>query len=770
MLGLIIPIAAYADFVFKANAKLNLSVDDTHDPVVHTALEIFSKDYVRVFGGEISFRKDAALIVGTLGHLSTAQLQLLGKWKDSLQAKSQAFFIGVSGQNLYVIGSDNLGTAYGILELSRMIGVSPWEWWADAEVQKKKAQVLKDGFIRFAAPSVKFRGIFINDEDWGLQPWAAKTYETETGDIGPKTYAKVFELLLRLRANLLWPAMHPSTKAFFHYPENIKTAAKYGVYIGSSHAEPMLRNNVDEWKEEAMGAFNYLTNQPEIYKYWSERVQQSSGINAIYTLGIRGVHDSKMLGANTLAEQEAILSQVIKDQRALLTQYINPAAEKIPQVFIPYKEVQDIYDYGLRLPEDVSLIWCDDNYGYIRHFPNEKEKLRKGGNGVYYHISYWGRPHDYLWLATTHPAQVYTQMKRAFDKGARHLWVVNVGDIKPAEYLTEMFLDLAWDINSIANSRSGLDYHLKSWLGREFGAANAPALLEVMNEYYRLAYIRKPEFMGSTRTEEKDPKYKSIADLPWSEQEIRQRLSAYKAIDDKVRQLEKDIPPEKRDAWFQLIAYPVRGAAAINRKLLFAQLARHGKAGWPPSDAAFDTIKALTAQYDCLRNGKWKGIMNDQPRGLAVFERVPHDAVSAGLKQESRPVRLFNGIEFTAYSGAKPVGHGLGYQRGAISVKKGSAVDYTFVSGNRKSAKIQVALAPNHPVEGSAIRYAIQVDGQPVQEVDYATQGRSEEWKENVLRNQALCITSHQLSRREKHTIKIKALDEGVVIDQITVW
>lgn len=506
--------------LFNSAAVASVCIDSNDAKVVSIAANAFANDVQLISGKKLPvFHTTPAtgfsIIAGTIGQskliddlIATKQLDV-----NLIKNKWESFIIKVVGKKILLAGSDPRGTAYGIFQLSRQIGVSPWVWWADAIPQKRKQLFITGSYIS-TEPSVKYRGIFLNDEDWGLQPWAAKTFEPETGDIGPKTYAMIFELLLRLRANLIWPAMHPSTKAFFHYPGNAQMATDYAMVVGSSHAEPMLRNNVDEWNEKTMGEFNYVTNHDAINNYWEERVKQSKDFNAFYTLGIRGVHDSKMLGANTLQEQKVVMEKAVKEQRQLLMKHINPAIEKVPQAFIPYKEVQDIYDDGFEVPEDVTLVWCDDNFGYIKHFPNEKERLRKGGNGVYYHISYWGRPHDYLWLASAHPAQVYTQMRLAYDKGAKNLWVVNVGDIKPAEYLTELFLDMAWCTDSIANNQKGLERHLSTWLQREFGAANANEIIPVMNEYYRLSYIRKPEFMGGTRTEEIDPKYKIVTDLP----------------------------------------------------------------------------------------------------------------------------------------------------------------------------------------------------------------------------------------------------------------
>jgi hypothetical protein len=766
--------------------------DKTDAKVVKIAAEAFAGDIKAVTGTDMrltnseTLNSDYNIVAGTIGQSKIIDELVQNKLLDVTSVKnkwecftiqiikgnpkfkdSKAPLAGVGGL-LVIAGSDRRGTAFGIFHLSRTMGVSPFVWWADV-VPAKRKQLFISGSYTSISPSVKYRGIFINDEDWGLQPWAAKTFEPETGDIGPKTYAKVFELLLRLRANLIWPAMHPSTKAFFYYPGNAKVAADYAIIIGTSHAEPMLRNNVDEWNEKTMGEFNFLTNHDTIYRYWEDRVKQTKDINAFYTLGIRGVHDSKMLGANTLQEQKDVLDKVVKEQRQMLVKHINPDIAKVPQAFIPYKEVQDIYDYGFEVPEDVTLVWCDDNYGHIRHFPDEKERIRKGGNGVYYHISYWGRPHDYLWLATTHPAQLFTQMRLAYDKGAKEMWVVNVGDIKPAEYLTELFMDMAWSIDSIENNRKGLEKHLYQWLVREFGIGNANDLVKVLNEYYRLAYIHKPEFMGATRTEESDPKYKMVADLPWTEEEIDQRLKDYAAIETKVQQIAQRIPAAKQDCWFQLVEYPVRGAAALNQKLLTAQLARHGKAAWEKSDAAYDTIEALTKKYNSLGNGKWRYIMDFKPRKQSVFDKVEPTRIATPLQQPAKTIAVFNGTGYKNFTGQKPLDYGMGYQGGAVHLAKGTALYFEFTTGKSDSINIVTALAPNHPVEGTKIRYTIQLDNEPAITIDYATQGRSEEWKKNVLTNQAVRTTKHFLAKPGMHRIKITAVDDGVIVDQVKI-
>ncbi len=772
LMGIVFIYNSHADIVFRSNTNINVSIDSDEAEVVQTAFEMFGKDYKNVFGGDIIKNKNAQIVIATLGKNSTAENAVDKKSIQDLQLHKEGFIIEVKDDKLYVLGSDKRGTAYGILELSRLIGVSPWEWWADSPVEKKDSFTLKNGFTRMEYPSVAHRGIFINDEDWGLTPWSYLTYEPSDikGQVGPKTHARIFELLLRLRANTFWPAMHECSVAFYLTPGNKEMADKYGIFVGTSHCEPMMCSANTEWKVRGTGKYDYVNNRENVLAFWETRVKELAGSDNIYTLGIRGVHDGKMEGANTLQEQKDAITKILKDQREMIAKYVNPNVEEVSQVFIPYKEVLDVYNMGLEVPEDVSLIWCDDNYGYIKHFPNEKERARKGGNGVYYHVSYWGRPHDYLWLASNHPAQLYTQMKLAYDKGAKDMWILNVGDIKPAEYLTELFMDMAWNINSIESNMDGLDKHLYTWLTREFGEDNAKEILPVMTEYYRLAYIRKPEFMGGTRTEEKDPKYKIVSDLPWSETEINQRINDYKKISDKVIEISKKISPNKQAVWFQLVEYPVRGAAEMNMKCLYGQLARHEIVDWKQSDDAYDMIVTLTQKYNSLENGKWKNMMNYQPRSLSDFDKLPHTKAESPMVEYKTPLLLFNGNEYTSFKGEKPVSYGLGYQRGAANLSKGSSVTYHFTANNSDSVRIELALAPNHPVEGNTLRYSIQIDNGPTQVVDFRTEGRSEEWKENVLTNQAKRFTNHFLSKKGECSINITALDEGVIVDQVKVW
>ncbi len=449
-------------FILKSGEPVTIACGNSEEEVVHTALNLLNRDVESVFSTRIIVTpesKKGMIIVGTIGQSDL--IDKAGVDLSPIKNKKEAFLLAVSSTGKLVIaGSDKRGTAYGVMELSRLIGVSPWEWWADATPAKKEIFQLPASYRNMQSPSVEYRGIFINDEDWGLTPWSWQTYEPSDvkGQIGPKTHERIFELLLRLRANTFWPAMHGCSVPFYFTPGNKEVADKFGIFIGTSHCEPMMRNTNGEWKRDGVGEYDYVHNSAHVLSFWEQRV---------------------------------------------------------PQVFIPYKEVLDVYHAGLQVPDEVTLMWCDDNYGYIRHFPTAEERARKGGNGVYYHISYWGRPHDYLWLGTVHPSLVYQQMSLAYERGIQKMWILNVGDIKPAEYQVELFLDMAWNLEAV--KQQGVAAHQRHFLEREFGKNRADRLQPVMQEAYRLAYIRKPEFMGNTRTEEKDPKFKVISDLPWSD-------------------------------------------------------------------------------------------------------------------------------------------------------------------------------------------------------------------------------------------------------------
>ncbi len=625
-----------------------------NESVVTRAIEMLTEDSRSVCAVAFSRVQQVGnhTIVAGIPHKDPQIRELAQKCQidlSPLSGKWEAFKLEIAtyqGQKLlFVLGSDPRGTAYGILELSRQIGVTPWIWWADVVPQKQEeVNWMPDG--RVHAPSVQYRGIFLNDEDWALMPWSTKTLEPtpRKGAIGPKTYAKIFELLLRLRANMICPAMHECTVPFYQVEGNREAAEQYGIIISTSHAEPMMCTNTGEWNSEKWGPFNYFTNKTNILAYWENRVKELTRSENIYTTGLRGVHDGRMQGVSSLDEETRTLEKVIAEQRTLLQKHHpDKKPADIPQIFVPYKEVLQAYNNHLQLPEDISLVWCDDNHGHIMRLSNPDEQKRSGGAGVYYHISYWGKPHDYLWLATTQPALIYTEMKRAWDYGARRYWVLNVGDIKPGEYLTEFFLDMAWDIESISSST--IHAHQKRWIASQFQGHETEAIDAVLRQYYQLNAERKPEHMGFNRVEEggRQGEYTAesdrrsgltaVKDTEYSPfyfgDEIAGRLSAFDAMTQLSDEMYRNaIPPHLQSAYFQLVHYPVKGAAALNRKLLYAQMARLYAAYNLPvaeeygkrSTAAYHEIAALDYTYNKdLSQQKWEGIIDMKPRDLPVF-------------------------------------------------------------------------------------------------------------------------------------------------------
>jgi hypothetical protein len=569
---------------------------------------------------------DAPLIANLLATNHIDSTSLAGKWEVYARAVVPAPW-DPKARVLVIYGSDVRGTIWGVIDLTREMGVSAWEWWADVTIRKvPRIAVSAEPFVS-REPSVKYRAIFLNDEDFGLKPWAAKTYEPAAGTIGPRTYERIFELMWRLKANTIWPAMHKGTVAFDEEPGNAETAAKYAIIHATSHAEPMLRNNDREWDPAKRGPFNWLTNRKGLLDYWDEAVASHSRFENIYTVGLRGVGDYPMQGANSSAQMRDILEDVIGQQRQILEHRLGKPADQIPQVFTPYKEVLPAYDTGLKLPEDITLTWPDDNYGYIRRLANTTERAHAGGSGVYYHISYWGAPASYLWLATTHPLLLWEEMNKAYRFGAQRIWVLNVGDIKPGEYLTQLFLDMAFDTDAF-QTPDAVRAHLNDWVARKFGAEHASEITQILWRYYDLAFDRKPEFMGFNETYPPRAVRPTDLNLFAFGDENARRMKAYRDIEMRADAVMRALPTDRRNAFTQLVGYPVNAAAAMNARTLNMDkaiaygLERRASAN-VYSGQARAAEAAMHAQEDhynsVMAGGKWHGMMDIAPAKLAVY-------------------------------------------------------------------------------------------------------------------------------------------------------
>ncbi len=792
-------------FPIVANGKsAAIYIDQKDASVVGIAAEAFKNDInlLSNLSPEI-VKNNAALsaypiIIGTLGQsfyideLAKIQkinkVKLLGKWETFSISVVENPLKGVK-RALVIAGSDRRGTAFGVFELSRMLGVSPLCWWADVKPDHKEALYITNGESLVGPPSVKYRGIFINDEDWGIQPWAAKNMDKDVKDIGPKTYAKVFELLLRLKANYIWPAMHPSTKAFFYYKDNPKIADQYAIVLGGSHCEPMLRNNVFEWAEnfeheygKKPGEWRYDLNKNEMATYWADRVVEAKNYEAVYTVGMRGIHDGSMPGPKDRNQKVKLLGEVIQDQRKIFANKLSQPVNTIPQIFCPYKEVLALYQAGLNLPPDVTIVWADDNHGYIRQLSTDEEQKRSGGSGVYYHISYWGAPHDYLWLSSISPSLISYELTKAYQYKADRLWVINVGDIKPAEMETQFAMDLAWNVNKWKPENAY--QYAESWAAETFGKEFAKPIAAIKAIYYRLGQEAKPEHMTSVN---------------FTDEQGDERIAAYAEIYKSAVALNEKIPARLKDAYFELILYPVHGAYLMNQKILYAKksllYAERGDqsalAYAQKATVAFEQIKAITTQYNKeIAGSKWDGMMDYRPRKLPVFD-MPKVAVkiSDTVKQIDKTAsKQFISAaafiqKFTTKGTSLQVVNGLGLGGKSISVfplnsspvkdnelAKAAAVTYQVNFKTAGEHQIEVKCLPTQSVSaGGKVRYAISVNNDQPQLFNLSPASENNIWKQNVLQGYASGISKHQIVKTGNATIKIYLLDPGTVINQLEI-
>ena len=573
--------------------------------------------------------------------------------------------------------------------------------------------------------------------------------------------------------------------SLFNTPGAKEVADSCGIAVGSSHCEPLLRSNTGEWDVKERGAFNYFTNRDNVQRYWTERldeVKNSAGGN-LFTIGMRGIHDGSMEGAKTMEQKFDGLQRVINDQQELIAKHIGEPASQT-QIFIPYKEVLQIYEKGLKVPEYVTLMWCDDNYGYLTRLSDDEEQKRIGGAGIYYHLSYWGRPHDYLWLTTTQPGLIYNEMRTAYDHNARKLWIVNVHDPKVAGYGLELFLDMAWNINCV--SESSIEEHYGRWLCRQFGEEAGKQLFPAMKEFYKLCGQRRPEFMGWTQVELDKKKYNRglspIRDTEFSLAELDAYLQRYAATAAEVKRVEGIIPARLKDAYFAAIEYPVLAANAHARKLLLAQKARQMQ----DTDAArlsaeaYEEIKTLTERYNNeLAGGKWKNLMSMNPRNLPVFG-MPDTAYMNDTSDVSVTPNLSvttneheyisrNANEYSSASeGCKAI-QMLGHSMNAVSIPKGGTLDFYFNTSTSGDAIMKIALIPTQPNDNGDIRFSASIDGGEERVFSLKEPFRSERWKLNVLRGQAVREINLDGLAAGKHSLRIKALDNHTIMDQWNV-
>lgn len=644
------PETKYAFTLASPRQTAAILYDASDAAVVKRAAELFAADVEAVTGRRpqvtsATGETGPAVIVGTVGgsalirrlseagKIDTAPLE--GAWERYLIQTVANPLPGIR-KALVIAGSDRLGAAYGLFTLSELIGVSPWYWWADVPVKKHAALHVDAPPTYSQTPSVRYRGIFLNDEDWGLTPWASQTFEPERGNIGPRTYAKVCELLLRLKANYLAPAMHPVSTSFNQIPENKLVADTFAIVMGSTHCEPLLLNTASEWDTQTMGPWNYDKNKEGINRVLTQRVRENSPYENVYTLALRGLHDGAMSTTLPMHEKVRMLQQALLDQRQILAENIDRPVETVPQAFTPYKEVLEIYSNGLELPDDVTIVWPDDNYGYMKRLSGVREQRRTGRSGVYYHVSYLGVPHSYLWFSTTPPSLMYEELRKAYDTTADRLWLLNCGDLKGSEMQVSLFLDMAWDIGRF--TADNVVTYPARWLAGIFGEAYYDRLEAMTREHLRLAFPRKPEYMGwGYHWNRFDHNCEQLTDTDFSftnYDEAPRRLEAYRKLGARAEALLHEIGDEARPAFYQLVYYPLRGAELMNRMTLGGQrnrwYARQGRAATnavrDEVQRCYDSLQVITRGYNSLLGGKWNHMMSMRQNydGVSAYFNLPH--------------------------------------------------------------------------------------------------------------------------------------------------
>lgn len=687
----------------------SLYVDATDWPGVVRAVGDLQADIQRVTTLTPTIVRDAnarrtgvMVLVGTIGKSPLIDQLIRDRKIDvtGIQGKWESFFLqtvenplpGIASA-LIIVGSDKRGTIYGVYDLSEQIGVSPWYWWADVTPDHKDALYVKAGKYQQGEPSVKYRGIFLNDEKPDLDYWVRAKFgerpspvsSTETiANFNSKFYARIFEVILRLKGNYLWPAMWNNAFAEDD-PDSPRLADEYGIVMGTSHQEPMLRAQKEwDWHQgRQLGNWNFATHEEALTTFWQDAVKQRGTFENLYTIGLRGENDTAMVQGQS--QSIRLLQRIVEIQRNILAKEVNPDVTKVPQVWTLYKEVQGYYENGLRVPDDVTLLWAEDNWGNIRRLPTAEERFRPGGAGVYYHFDYHGGPRSYQWINTSPIAKIWEQMSLAKQYGADRIWIVNVGHFKGYEFPTEYFLSLAWDSKRWNNENVG--EYTRLWAEREFGSANAVDAAEIISKYSRYNGRRKPELLDAN----------TYSLVNYNEYEMV--VADYKALVAKAEAIYARLPASKRDAFYELALFPAKASAQVNEiYLAAAKNALYAQQGRASTNAMADRVRELfkadgdlmTYFNKAFAGGKWDHFMDQSHIGYTSWADPPQNNMNAiRLASIDAPAEARLGVAVQGSRSAWPGAEGqarlpkfdaLNQQRQYIDVFNRGATPFDFTA------------------------------------------------------------------------------------------
>jgi hypothetical protein len=783
----------------EKNSGFSIFTNPGIDKGILRAVKSLQSDFQKVSGAEpnllnqLSAQQSPLIIIGTAGTKSIIDDLIRQKKIDGklLTGKKEKYIIqnvsnpypGIS-EAIVIAGSDKRGTIYGIYEMSRQIGVSPWYYWADVPVEVKENIYFKKGIYTDGEPAVEYRGIFLNDEEPSLGGWARATF----GGFNSKFYEKVFELILRLKGNYIWPAMWG--KAFYDDDVlNGPLANEMGIIMGTSHHEPMALAQTD-WhryikKNNLPNVWDYNKNSEVLRKFWKSGIERSNNWERLVTVGMRGDGDEAMGEGTNIT----LLEKIVKDQRKIITDVTGKKAEKTPQVWALYKEVQDYYDKGMRVPDDVILLFCDDNWGNVRKLPDLSKPLHKGGYGMYYHFDYVGGPRNSKWINISPIQRVLEQMNLSYEHKVDKLWVVNVGDLKPMEFPISFFMEMAWNPKQF-NSKNLLEY-TENWAAQQFGEKYAKEIARMINLYAKYNRRVTPETLDS-KTYSLENYY-----------EFERVLNEYRALAIDALRLKEKIPAEYQDAYYQLVLYPIDAcsnlyemyyAVAKNRQLA-AKYDLQANYYANRVKECFERNAYLDRKYNTeIVGGKWQHMMDQMRIGYKSWNDSKENIMpevtyvyddNASKEKVFQEKNGYVSMEAENFSGLNnsnrihwEVIPDFGKTKSGVTTFPQNAypkadeniyLEYDINFESKGEFEVQLLLAPtlnfNH---NKGLRYEISFDGQAPQVVNFNGHYKGElgRWQsEHIIKS----ATKHLISQPGKHRLRFRVLEPGIVLEKIMI-
>ena len=793
--------AAYAtDFVtFKRHSLSDIELTRTSDTItydpldwkgVKMAVENLRHDLKAVTGSA-----NAPIVVGTIGKSKFAKKyklqskELLGKWEQ--------YLIFTDKGKLVILGSDKRGTIFGIYELSRQIGVSPWYWMADAPIQKHEQIFAKSGVYTDGEPKVKYRGIFINDEWPSFGTWCNNQF----GGINSKAYARIFELMLRLKANYFWPAMWDS-RFNEDDPLSPQLADDMGIVMGTSHHEPMMRAHKEYvYRKDSIGAWDYATNKANLDRFFEEGLERNKAYENLITIGMRGDGDVAMGNGND-EDNMKTLKDVVDGQREIIERVYKKPASEVPQLWAIFTEVQRYYDAGFTVPDDVTLLFCDNNWGYIRRTGPEKEQARKGGMGMYYHIDMNGGPWNDRWINTTTAAKIREQLNLAYQTGIDRIWIINVGDLKPKEMPIDFIMHYAWNPDDYPADK--IDQYMVDWARSIFGGEYAREIADIVTEYSKMNLERKPEVQR-------------VGIYSVETGEAQRMFNRWDELEKRTLSLSKKMPAEMQDAFYQLVEYPAVASAGVAKIYLAATLGDS-----ITMQTLFERDKQMTDKYNkVIAGGKWDGMMLDKHIGYRMWSmpnentlpQVAKPSDKTGITASETAIMAHDYTRRTATDDVRWVFlPGLGRGKGNMGIEPvtaksrplgdGATLEYDINFPQSGKQKLALGILPTNDVNPArGLRIGVRVDDGEMQTID-ARQGYvdtfNEYTKENIARSKVLkplpqpasdiyLSGSRQRMRSEifdnlrwlsidfdiptagNHTVKVVMIDPEIVVEKLVI-